>query len=281
MIEEFDVALPDGRTLHAYDAGPGDTDRVAVVWHHGTPNIGAPPEPLFEQAHRLGLRWVGYDRPGYGGSTPNRDRDVASAASDVAAIVDALGIDRFAVMGVSGGGPHALACAALLPGRVLAAVSIAGLAPFDADGLDWFAGMGPSGEATLRAAARGRAAKEEFESSGAAGEPDLLPADEQALSGDWAWVIDVVRPALACGPAAIDDDLAFVAPWGFDPRQIPAPALFLHGAGDRVVPAAHSEWLSRRCPVAELRVAPGEGHVSVLRHSPAAVDWLAVHVRSD
>src|SRR5690349_7589749 len=142
MTDEIDVALPDGRTLHAYASGGGDGERVAVVWHHGTPNVGAPPEPLFEQASRLGLRWVGYDRPGYGGSTPNPDRDVASAAADVTAVVDALGIDQFAVMGASGGGPHALACAALLPGRVLAAVSIAGLAPFDADGLDWFAGMG-------------------------------------------------------------------------------------------------------------------------------------------
>ena len=282
MIDEIDVVLPDGRTLHAYDVGAGDVDRVAVFWHHGTPNIGAPPEPLFEQAHRLGLRWLGYDRPGYGGSTPNPDRDVASAAADVAAIADALGIDQFAVMGASGGGPHALACAALLTERVLAAVSIAGLAPFDADGLDWFAGMGESGAATLGAAARGRTAKEEFESSGAAGEPDFLPVDEEALNGDWAWLIDVVRPALASGPApAIDDDLAFVAPWGFDPRQVRAPVLFVHGAGDRVVPPAHSEWLSRRCPVAELRVAPGEGHVSVLRHSPQALDWLAVHVRDE
>jgi pimeloyl-ACP methyl ester carboxylesterase len=279
MTVEIDVARPDGRTLHAYDASPGDVDRVAVVWQHGTPNIGAPPEPLFAQADRLGLRWVSYDRPGYGGSTPNPDRDVASAAADVAAVVDALGIERFAVLGHSGGGPHALACAALLADRVLAAVSISGLAPFDADGLDWFAGMGEASAAALRAATQGRAAKEAFEASGTDAPPDFIAADEEALGDDWAWVLDVVRPALAAGPApAIDDDLAYVSPWGFDPAQVRAPALFVHGARDRMVPAAHGEWLSRRCRGAELRIAPGEGHVSVLRHSPAALSWLADHV---
>src|SRR5918912_2148248 len=163
MVTETDLELADGRTLHAYDTGAdGAAGRLAVFWHHGTPNIGAPPEPLFEAADRLGIRWVSYDRPGYGGSTPSPSRDVASAAADVAAVADALGIERFAVMGHSGGGPHALACGALLPERVLAVVSVAGLAPFGADGLDWFAGMTPSGAAELRAAAEGRAALEEY-----------------------------------------------------------------------------------------------------------------------
>lgn len=275
-IDQLDVVLPDGRTLHAYDTGPARHDTVAVLWHHGTPNIGAPPEPLFADADRLGLRWVGYDRPGYGGSSPNPGRDVASAAADAAALADALGIDRFAVMGASGGGPHALACAALLPQRVLAAVSIAGLAPYDAEGLDWFAGMGDTGVATMRAAAQGRAAREAFEKTEA--EPDFTAADEAALAGEWSWLIQVVMPAIKAGPAAaIDDDLAYVAPWGFDPAQVRPPALFLHGADDRVVPAAHSEWLARRCSSAEVRIAPGEGHVSVLRHSPAALAWLAAH----
>src|SRR5215469_5153022 len=146
MVTEADLQLSDGRTLHFYDTGGGD-GRLAMFWHHGTPNIGAPPEPLFAAADRLGIRWVSYDRPGYGGSTPCPGRDVASAAGYVAAVADALGIDRFAVMGHSGGGPHALACAAVLPGRVLAAVCMSGLAPFGAEGLDWFGGMTPSGAA--------------------------------------------------------------------------------------------------------------------------------------
>lgn len=99
-VREFDVALDDGRTLHADDAG-GRADALTIVWHHGTPNIGAPPAPLFTIADRLGLRWVSYDRPGYGGSTPHPGRDVASAAGDVAAVADALGVDRFATSSAS------------------------------------------------------------------------------------------------------------------------------------------------------------------------------------
>src|SRR5215207_2910958 len=165
MVTETDLKLGDGRTLHAYDTGADDAaGRLAVFWHHGSPNIGAPPEPLFEAADRLGIRWVSYDRPGYGGSTTYQDRNVASAAAAVSSIADALGIDQFAVMGHSGGGPHALACGALLPERVLGVVSVSGLAPFGAEGLDYFAGMADSGAGSLRAAAEGRAAKERYES---------------------------------------------------------------------------------------------------------------------
>jgi pimeloyl-ACP methyl ester carboxylesterase len=124
MVAETDLELGDGRTSHVYDTYPDDAGaRLAVFWHHGTPNTGAPPEPLFPAADERGIRWVSHDRPGYGGSTPRTGRDVASVAADVSSIADALGIGRFAVMGSSGGGPHALACGALLPERVLAAPS--------------------------------------------------------------------------------------------------------------------------------------------------------------
>ena len=117
MVTETDLALGDGRTLHIYDTGTGDgAAGLAVFWHHGTPNTGAPPEPLFAAAAERGIRWVSHDRPGYGGSTPHPGRDVASAGADVASAADALGIDRFAVMGHSGGSPHALACARRCPG---------------------------------------------------------------------------------------------------------------------------------------------------------------------
>jgi pimeloyl-ACP methyl ester carboxylesterase len=159
VVTETDLALGDGRTLRVYDTGTGDgTAERAVFWQHGTPSTGAPPEPLFAAAAERGIRWVSHDRPGYGGSTPHPSRDVTSVAADVASIADALGIDRFAVMGDSGGGPHALACAAVLPGRVLATVCVSGPAPFGAEGLDWFAGMTPSGAAEYRAAATGRSA---------------------------------------------------------------------------------------------------------------------------
>jgi pimeloyl-ACP methyl ester carboxylesterase len=273
MVMETDLELGDGRTLHIYDTG-GD-DRLAVFWHHGTPNIGAPPEPLFPAADRLLIRWVSYDRPGYGGSTRRPFRDLASAAGYVSAVADALGIDRFAVMGHSGGGPHALACGALLPERVVAVVSGAGMAPWGAEGLDWFAGMVDSGVASLRAAAQGREAKERWEASGVEYDPQFTPADLAALSGAWSWLGSVVGPAVKDGPGGlIDDDLAYVAPWGFDPAEVTAPVLLLHGGRDGVVPSSHGEWLARRCPSAELWLSPDDGHISVLNSAEAALGWL-------
>jgi pimeloyl-ACP methyl ester carboxylesterase len=278
-VTENNLELSDGRTLHVYDTSSDDADgQLTVFWHHGTPNIGAPPEPLFPAAARLGIRWVSYDRPGYGGSTPYPGRDVASAAAYVSSIADALGIDRFAVMGHSGGGSHALACGALLPERVLGVVSVAALAPFGAEGLDWFEGMADSSAASLRAAVEGRAAKERYEAS-AEYDPEMFtPADHAALSGSWSWVLDVVNPAVEAGPGGlIDDDLAYVSPWGVDPARATAPVLLLHGGRDRVVPSAHGEWLARRCPSAELRLYPDDGHISVLNHGVAAMGWLREH----
>ncbi|MGP4109596.1 alpha/beta fold hydrolase [Streptomyces sp. 4N509B] len=282
QVTERDLTVDDGRTLHVYDTGAADGGgRLAVVWHHGTPNIGAPPRPLFAAAARLGLRWVSYDRPGYGGSTPLPGRDVASAAADVAHVADALGLDRFAVVGHSGGGPHALACAALLPDRVAAAVSVAGLAPYptaatgDAEGFDWFAGMYDGGVASLRAAVAGREAKERHEAT-AVYDPEMFtPDDHEALAGRWAWLTRVVVPAVEAGPAAlVDDDLAYVSPWGFDPARITVPTLLLHGERDRVVPSSHGRWLADRCPTAELRLSAEDGHLSVLDGTEAALEWL-------
>jgi pimeloyl-ACP methyl ester carboxylesterase len=278
VVTETDLKLSDSRTLHVYDTGADDANgRLTVFWHHGTPNIGAPPEPLFGAATRLGIRWVSYDRPGYGGSSPHRERDVASAADYVSWVADWLGIDRFAVMGHSGGGSHALACAALVQERVLGVVSVAGLAPFGAEGLDWFAGMSDSGVASLRAAAEGRAAKESYQASGAEYDPEMFtPEDHAALSGAWSWVLEVVNPAVEAGPGGlIDDDLAYVGAWGFDPARVVAPVLLVHGGRDRVVPSSHGEWLARHCPWAELWLSPEDGHISVLNSgAAAAMSWL-------
>jgi pimeloyl-ACP methyl ester carboxylesterase len=276
---ETDLTL-GGRTLHVYDTGLDDADgRLAVFWHHGTPNIGAPPEPLFAAADRLGIRWVSYDRPGYGGSSPHRDRDVASAADYVSCVADALDIDRFAVVGHSGCGPHALACGALLPERVLGVVSVAGMAPFGAEGLDWFAGMADSGVASLRAAAEGRAAKESYEASGAEFDPEMFtPENHAALSGAWSWLLEVVKLAVEAGPGGlIDDDLAYVAPGRFDPARVVAPILLLHSGKDRVVPSSHGEWLAHRCPSAQLWLSPDDGHISVLHCGAASLEWLREH----
>lgn len=273
MLEQ-DVPLADGRTLHAYA-----TDAVgeAVLWHGGTPNLGAPPAPLVEDAARLGLRFVSYDRPGYGGSPERPGRTVADAASDAAAVADALGVHRFAVLGHSGGGPHALACAALLGERVSAAVSVSGLAPPDADGLDWYAGMVPSGAASLRAAAAGRESKARFEAEhGDDYDPQFTDGDLAALAGEWSWFETVLAPGTS---GLIDDDVAYATPWGFDPATIVCPVLLLHGDADGIVPVEHARWLASRMPSAELRVTEGDGHLAVLAHAPAALAWIADRAR--
>lgn len=278
---EVDLILPDGRTLHGYDRGG---DGAAVMWHHGTPNVGAPPKPLFALADELGLRWISFDRPGYGGSTAHPGRTVAGVADDAAALADALGLDRFAVMGHSGGGPHALACAARHPARVTAAVSVAGLAPFGVAGLDWFAGMGPTSHAALRAAQSGLAAKRQYEHEHADAPIDFTTRDWRALEGPWCWLGEVAAAGIASGPdALIDDDVAYVSPWGVDLAAIIAPVLLAHGADDHVVPASHSAWLAAHIAGAEHWPLAHESHISALTAESHGADdalrWLADRMR--
>jgi pimeloyl-ACP methyl ester carboxylesterase len=276
MVTESDLELGDGRRLHFYDTDAEAAEgQLAVFWHHGTPNIGAPPEPLLPAAAQRAMRWVSYDRPGYGGSSPHPGRDVASAALDVTAIADALGISQFAVMGHSGGSPHALACGALLPERVLCAVCVAGLAPFNAEGLDWFAGMAAAGAGELAAAVAGRAALEECLAATDFDPGQFTPADHAALAGPWSWLGKVAGLGMKAGPGGmVDDDLAYVGAWGFEPRQVNAPVLLLHGGQDRIAPSSHDQWLSRQISSAELWLRPDDGHISVLNSATAALDWI-------
>jgi pimeloyl-ACP methyl ester carboxylesterase len=297
MVTEADIRLADGRTLHAYDtpadgiaSSPGAPgSAVSVFWLHGSPNIGSPPEPLFAAAEANGLHWVSYDRPGYGGSGPHDGRTVASAAADVAAIADAFGIGRFAVLGRSGGGPHALACAALLPGRVTRAGVLVSLAPWQAEGLDWFAGM---------------AASNVHEYTTAASEPESLIAElvqtaariaadptshvsklgPEMPESDLRVVADTgIRALLAKNFAEalrqsasgwIDDALAFCAPWGFNLSDIRVPVLLWHGENDVFSPAAHARWLAGKVPSAELWVLPNTAHFGALEVVPDVLSWL-------
>ena len=276
MLHIHELRAPGGRSLRVYDTAPSGGRSGTVVWHHGTPNLGPPPEPLLERSAELGLRWIGYDRAGYGGSERLPGRDIAQAARDVAWIAEKLDISNLAVMGHSGGGPHALACAALLP-QIRAAVSISGLAPYGRAGLDYFAGMYPGGRAELEAATQGETALAGVLESGAYDPEMFTPADHAALASSWSWFHCVTGPALEHGPGGmIDDDLAYVSPWGFTPEQIQQPVLLLHGEDDRIVPVAHAEWL-RRIPQAELRCVPG-GHLSVMIHAAEALDWLYGHL---
>lgn len=279
MTTSTDVRTLDGRVLRAHDgrdALPSEPV-LTLLWHHGSPQTGALLAPVLEAAVSRGIRLVSYGRPSYGGSTPNPGRDVASAAADVAVIADALGIDRLAVMGASGGGPHALACAALLPTRVTAVVTLASIAPFDAEGLDWYGGMADTG-AVRAAADGGRSARAAFEETAEFEPSSFNDADYASLDGRWSALGADVAVATARGPAGldglVDDDVAFTRPWGFDVSDIRVPTLVVQGGDDRVVPLAHGRWLSDHLPNGEAWWRHRDGHIGVLDAVPAALDWL-------
>ncbi len=150
------IELAGGRTLEYLVEGPAGA--LPLVLHHGTPGGAVRQAPIFDAVTGRGLRILQYSRPGYGGSSSHPGRLVADAAADVVTLLDTIGADEFVTAGWSGGGPHALACAALLPGRCLAAATISGVAPHAAEGLDWLAGMGDENLAEFGAAAAGPAA---------------------------------------------------------------------------------------------------------------------------
>jgi pimeloyl-ACP methyl ester carboxylesterase len=268
----------------------GDPRGLPVIYHHGTPQDGELLDLWTDDAAAKGLRLIGFDRAGYGASPRRPDRDVASAAADVEALADELGIDRFATWGVSGGGPHALACAALLPDRVVAAAAVGSPAPHDADDLDWLAGMGEGNVVEFGAAmedadalrpllaeeadARGDVTGEELVSAWAS---LLAPPDAAALAtGSVAdFLAGCMRRAFAAGVDGwLDDDLAFVRPWGFDLASIRVPTLVVHGGQDAFVPAAHARWLASRIPGCESWIHDEEAHISLYLRVPEVHGWL-------
>jgi pimeloyl-ACP methyl ester carboxylesterase len=270
MMRGFDLTRPAGGVLHGYDTGPtGRDDELVVFWHGGTPNTGEPPEPLLPLAAELGIRFLGADRPGYGGTSRDAEADVADVVPDVLAVADAAGVRRFAVLGHSGGGPRVLACAALATDRVLAAVTISSSVPADADGLDRFAGMAPGIVEEQLAVAAGREALLAMQADADFDESAFTPADHAALAGPWGWFGRIVAAAMDRGPdGEADDLLAAGRSWGFDLDAVRLPVLVVHGAEDRMVPAAHGAWLAAHLPAGELRVVPGAGHIAVLEDAP-------------
>jgi pimeloyl-ACP methyl ester carboxylesterase len=271
------VEVSGGRTLEYL--AEGAADRPALVLHHGTPGGATRCAPLSDAALRLGYRVLTPGRPGYGGSTPHPGRRVADVAADIAAVLDADGATDFVTLGWSGGGPHALACAALLPDRCRAAVSMAGVAPYGAEGLDWLAGMGEENLTEFGAALAGPEALSEFM---AAAEPEfahvtpdnvvealgdlISEADKKALVGALAeYLAESSRYSVSTGIAGWrDDDLAFISPWGFDPAAITVPVSIWQGDQDRMVPFTHGQWLAAHIPVAQSHLVPGEGHLSLI-----------------
>lgn len=285
------VTLPDGRALHAYQGG--DPDGTLVIHHHGTPGSGLLRREWADDAGRRGLSLVGYDRAGYGGSSRQPGRTVADVAADIAAVADSLGVDRFLTWGVSGGGPHSLACAALLQDRVIAAVAMASVAPYDAEGLDFLAGMGQDNIDEFGAAAQGEGALRPYLEAETAGllaaSPETLrdamesllpPVDRAVLTGQTA---EFVHSSMTSGlrhssDGWLDDDLAFVMPWGFDIAAIDVPLLVMQGEDDLMVPFAHGQWIASQRPAATVRLSADEGHLSLMNKVPDVHEWLLQQV---
>ncbi|MGC5567930.1 alpha/beta fold hydrolase [Streptomyces sp. FR-108] len=271
------IATPDGRKLQFEAAGPDGG--IPLVFHNTTPGSARPYRALKTAAEENGLRLITFARAGYGLSTRKPGRIVADAAADVAFLLDHLSIQRCLVLGWSGGGPHALATAALLADRVAAVASVSGFAPFDAHGLDFFADMGQANVDSLTLAQRGEAAIAAPYTAAAAAMttttgPDLtahlatlLSDNDRGFLSDAQTAQDVaatVATGVRYGAAGlIDDDLAFVEPWGFDIRQVAVPAFVWQGGQDLMVPYTHGEWLSEQVPGAVPRLLKSEGHFSV------------------
>jgi pimeloyl-ACP methyl ester carboxylesterase len=268
----------------------GAPDAFPLVFHCGTPNAPAEFPSLFDAVARQGWQLVAHARPGYAGSTRHEGRSVADVAADVAAILDHIGQTEFAVLGWSGGGPHALACAALLPDRCRAAASLAGVAPYDAAGLDFLAGMGPENVEEFGAAARSHDELRAFLDRFAAGVRDVTPdqvadqlgglidhVDRGALTGDLAESLArMLRRAVSTGVDGwFDDDIAFVTPWGFDLEQITVPVAIWQGAHDKMVPFAHGQWLAQHIPNARVHLYDDEGHLSLVNQLPRILDDLS------
>ena len=281
MAGRWHTIQAGGRALQAREEG--DPDGRLVLLHHGTPGSASIHAPWAEDAAARGLRLVSYARPGYAESTRHPGRRVADAAADAAAIADALGAERFATWGTSGGGPHALACAALLGDRVVAAATLASVAP-RTDGLDFLAGMGKDNVREFEAAFAGEAVlREQLE--GLQGGDDVVEleslfsqVDVAAMQGPvGAYLMDAIRAGTADGlDGWIDDDLAFVRPWGFDPADIRVPVQIWQGRQDRMVPYAHGEWLVRRLLRVDMRMSPDDGHITLMeRRVPDIHAFLA------
>lgn len=287
---EHRLTTADGRTVAV--AEWGDPNGRPVITFHGTPGsrIGywtAEPEIWA----RFGLRRFSFDRPGYGESTRLPGRSVADVVPDVVTIADHFGLRRFAISGGSGGGPHVLACAALLPDRVMRALASVSVAPFDADGFEFTAGMNEGNIHEINAAVEGEAAIR------AAAEPERLTMIERLSSGRSDFMGDEyvmpeadravmvkrqkamaahVLTALAPGTDGwVDDDLAFVKPWGFDVASCRVPVVLAYGRQDMLVPAAHGDWLAAHVPGAVAWVDDGTGHMGNDAEMERDLTWLA------
>lgn len=250
------IPAPGGRHL-AVDC-VGAPDGIAVFLLHGTPGSRRGPRPRAGVLYRLGIKLICYDRPGYGGSDPHPDRSVADAAADVCTIADALELGTFSVVGRSGGAPHALACAALLDGRVETVAALVGVAPPDAANLDWYDGMTNSntaeygwaedpGAVAAALTERAKQIRDDPEFLLKYLWPELTRQDRRVVDevAIQKLLSEAYAEAIKHGAQGwIDDVLAMRKPWGFDPSKIKVPVLIWHGLDDVFSPVSHARWLA-------------------------------------
>ncbi|GGW35818.1 alpha/beta fold hydrolase [Streptomyces xantholiticus] len=281
------VRVADGR--HLMVERLGDPRGRPVFLLHGTPGSRLGPAPRGMVLYQRGTQLIVYDRPGYGGSDRLAGRSVADVAQDVRAIADELGLERFAVVGRSGGAPHALACAALMPDRVTRAAALVTLAPRDADGLDWFEGMAASNVTEYTSASADPAGLVErftLRSAEIRKDPvrllndlrrELTDSDRMVVSdaGLRSMLLRNYQEALRTSAYGwIDDALAFCSPWGFDPADIQGPVMLWHGEKDVFSPVGHSRWLAQRIPGATAVLEPAAAHFDAFHALPRILTWL-------
>jgi pimeloyl-ACP methyl ester carboxylesterase len=290
-ILKYAVRTADGRRLSTQVYG--DPDGRPVFLLHGTPGSRLGPHPRSAVLHRMGVRLISFDRPGYGESDRLEGRRVADIAADVLAIADAHDLEHFSVVGRSGGGPHALACAALLPERTARAAVLVGIAPHGADGLDWFDGMAQSNVTEYTVAAHSYAdivAHTREVASAVRADPASLIArlhaelpdpDRRVVAdhGIRSMLIKSYAEALRNSDFGwVDDVMAFCSPWGFDPASITIPVLLWHGASDVFSPASHARWLADKIPSATVVVQAGAAHFGALDVLPDILRWLCTYL---
>ncbi|HEY4227978.1 MAG TPA: alpha/beta hydrolase [Candidatus Limnocylindrales bacterium] len=282
------ITTADGRSLDVWQAGPPDGD--PLVFHLGTPGAGLPFGRHVRNLADRGLRYVSASRPGYGDSTRREGRSVADVVDDTRAVLDHLGVDTAWVLGWSGGGPHAMACASLMPERVRGTALIASVAPYPAEGLDYLAGMGAENVEEFSAALAGPQALIPFKEHARAQFLDVTAGEVAGAFGDLVDDVDrgSVTGELAEYLAALfhealrtsywgwfDDDMAFIRPWGFDVASIKAPVHVWQGGHDRMVPYAHGEWLVQHLGNARPHLFADQGHLTLIVDSfPQILDKL-------
>lgn len=255
------LTLSDGRDLeYATNALPSS---CAVVFHQGTLCDLSEWTSWLHQFERLGVRALAFNRSGYGRSSGKDGRVTLDVGHDVAQLADHLGLRAFVSVGWSGGGSHALATS--IDSRCTGVVTLAGIAPFARDDLDFYEGMKNADideyDAALRDIDELVSLIDDPEHGNEWCEPDRIAMASPAMDE----VNGAIERALSFGRRCLVDDYSsYLSAWGFDVEEITVPVVIFQGDADENVPVAHAKWLTRHIKGSQLRLYPGEGHMSLV-----------------